>query len=310
MNIDSAGWSGLNVLVTGATGFVGRNIVPRLVEAGARVHATFRSAPAQSSTDVHWVSLDLDDVDMLRATVGAIQPDVVLHLGGRVNGAVDPGLVGPTFQSLLASSVALLSAAQSGDVGRLVLVGSTDEPLAGEVPASPYGAAKGAMTVYAKFVAEAFSAPVISVRPAETFGPGQSAGKLLPYTAATVLRGEIPQLTSGRRRGDWVYVDDVVDGLLTATRLAPDGADLDLGTGVLRSSREVVEALLRALGTDVVPKWGALPDRPTEPERAADVAKTARVLRWRASTTLEEGLRRTAAAARTAASLASNRCAG
>lgn len=93
MNIDSAGWSGLNVLVTGATGFVGRNIVPRLVEAGARVHATFRSAPAQSSTDVHWVSLDLDDVDMLRATVGAIQPDVVLHLGGRVNGAVDPGLV-------------------------------------------------------------------------------------------------------------------------------------------------------------------------------------------------------------------------
>jgi UDP-glucose 4-epimerase len=300
MTIDSTRWAGHSVLVTGATGFVGRTVVPRLVDAGAQVHATSRTPPPQSSA-VHWITLDLDDVDALRATVRGIRPDVVLHLGGRVSGAVDPGLVAPTFRSLLASSVALLSAAQSGDVGRLVLVGTTDEPRAGEVPASPYSAAKGAMTAYAKLFAEAFSAPVISVRPAETFGPGQSAGKLLPYTAATVLRGEIPQLSSGRRRGDWVYIDDVVDGLLEATANAPDGADLDLGTGVLRTNREVVEELLRALGSDVVPNWGALPDRPTEPEHAADVEHTAAVLGWRARVSLQDGLRRTAAAARASA---------
>jgi UDP-glucose 4-epimerase len=162
----------------------------------------------------------------------------------------------PTFGTLLASSVALLSAVQDGDVGRLVLVGSTDEPCAGGTPASPYSAAKAAMTAYAKLYAEAFAAPVVCVRPSETFGPGQAPTKLLPYAAAAVLRGERPRLTSGTRRGDWIYVDDVVDGLLAAARDAPDGAEVDLGTGRLRSNREVVEGLLAALGTDVRPLWG------------------------------------------------------
>ncbi|MDN5750691.1 MAG: NAD-dependent epimerase/dehydratase family protein, partial [Pseudonocardia sp.] len=62
---------------------------------------------------------------------------------------------------------------------------------------------------------------MVIVRPAETFGPGQAAGKLLPYAAACALRGEAPRLSSGRRRGDWVFVDDVVDGMLSATRRAP-----------------------------------------------------------------------------------------
>lgn len=205
-------------------------------------------------------------------TAAAVRPETVFHLGGRVSGAVDPALVAPTFRSLLASSVALLAAAEAGRIGRLVLIGSTDEPHGDEVPASPYGAAKGAVTSYSRMFADAFATPVVIVRPAETFGPGQAAGKLLPYAAACALRGEAPRLSSGRRRGDWVFVDDVVDGLL------------------------------RALGSDVEPSWGALPDRPAEPEHVADVEHTARVIGWRAHTPLEEGLRRVGDAARRAPS--------
>jgi len=110
-------------------------------------------------------------------------------------------------------------------------------------------------------------------------------------------------VSSGRVRGDWVYVDDVVAGMLAAARSAPDGADLDLGTGVLRLSRGVVEGLVRALGSDIVPRWGALPDRPGEPERPADVAHAARLIGWRSTVSLVEGLRRTAATARQSAPL-------
>lgn len=250
--------------------------------------------------------LELSDVDSLSAAVATMRPDVVFHLGGRVSGAVDPKLVGPTFGSLLASSIALLSAAETGQVGRLVLLGSTDEPETGGQPASPYGAAKGAMTAYARLFVSAFAAPVVCVRPAETFGPGQAPGKLLPYVAASALRGERPRLSSGRRRGDWVFVDDVVDGLMAAARAAPDGADLDLGTGVLRSNRTMVQGLLKALGSDIVPEWGALPDRPHEPERVADVDRTAHVIGWSPTVSVGDGLRRTADAAR-AQMLASRR---
>lgn len=286
------------VLVTGATGFLGRHLVPRLATAGAGVYATTRTSVPAVAGPVQWLPLDLTDDSALRTAVRAVGPDLVIHLGGRVSAAVDPGLVGPTFSTLLSSSITLLAAAQSGEIGRLVLVGSTDEPRPGDTPASPYGAAKGAMTAYAKLYAEAFAAPVVCVRPSATYGPGQSPTKLLPYCAACVLRGERPRLSSGTRRDDWIYVDDVIDGLLVAGAHAPAGVDLDLGTGMLHRNRDVVEGLLRALGSEVAPLWGALPDRPHEPERAADVERTRRVLGWRPRVGLGEGLRRTAAAAR------------
>lgn len=293
-----AGWEGERVLVTGAAGFLGRHLARRLVRAGALVHGTIRTSSRPEDSDgVRWVPLDLGNADALGAAVAVLRPDVAVHLGGRVSAAVTPDLVRPTFDTLLASSIVLLTAAQSGDIGRLVLVGSTDEPLPGERPASPYGAAKSAMCAYAQLHASAFGTPVVTARPSETYGPGQAPTKLLPYVAAAALRGERPRLTSGRRRGDWVFVDDVVDGLLVAAREAPNGVELDLGGGVLRSTREIVHGLLRALGTDVEPEFGALPDRPTEPERAADVDRTERVIGWRATTSLDEGMRRTAAAA-------------
>lgn len=287
-------WKTRNVLITGATGFVGRHLLQRLLKAGSNVHATTRARMPAPQTSVHWIPLDLTNSDALFTAVEVIQPDLVVHLGGRVSGAVDPNLVEPTFRTLLTSSVALLAAAKAGSIGRLVLIGSADEARLGEAPGSPYGAAKAAMTAYAKMYAEAFSAPVICVRLTDTFGPGQAPQKLLPYTAAAVLRGERPRLASGVRKADWIYIDDVVEGLLTAASDAPDGAELDLGTGVLRSNRAMVEGLLRELHSDIEPLWGTLPDRPGEPERAANLAETMKILRWRPKISLGEGLRRTA----------------
>lgn len=291
-------WRGKRVLVTGGTGFLGAHVVDRLAALGAETHATARDRCPPSRHGVRWSVLDLGDAAAVAAVAADMQCDVVLHLGGRVSAAVDPGLVAPTFRSLLASSVSFLEATEAGQIGRLVLVGSTDEPRGSAAPTSPYSAAKGAVSSYARFFAASFGTPVVVVRPSETFGPGQAAAKLLPYVAASALRGDAPRLSSGRRRGDWVYVDDVVDGMLAAALHAPDGAELDFGTGILHSNRQLVEGLLQALGTDVAPVWGALPDRPAEPEHSADVEHTMRVLGWRSRVSLQEGLRRTADAAR------------
>lgn len=293
-------WAGTTVMVTGAAGFLGRHVTDRLLADGARVVGTGRG-PRAGTDGIEWLVVDLADPLELAAAVGSVSPDVVVHLGGRVSGAVDPRLVPATFSTHLVSSIALLDAAREGRTGRVVLVGSTDEPRRGETPSSPYAAAKSAMTGYAQLYAGAFDAPVVQVRPSDTFGPGQAPTKLLPYVAASVLRGRRPQLSHCRRRSDWVYVDDVVDGLLVAARAAPDGAELDLGTGTLRTGREMVQALLAELGTGVEPDWGAQPDRADEPERAADVEHTAQVLGWRARTPVAEGVRRTAAAARAGA---------
>lgn len=93
-------------------------------------------------------------------------------------------------------------------------------------------------------------------------------------------------------------MDDVVEGLLAAASDAPSGAEIDLGSGVLRPDREVVRGLLAALGSDIEPVWGALPDRAVQQCRAADIGQAGHLLGWSACISLAEGLRRTAAAAR------------
>ena len=98
--------------------------------------------------------VDLNDADELCAAVDETRPDVVLHFGGYVSAAIDPAVVVPTFTTLLTSSVALLTAADQGRMGRLVLIGSVDEPRNGRAPISPYGAAKAGLNHMTRSLAE------------------------------------------------------------------------------------------------------------------------------------------------------------
>jgi nucleoside-diphosphate-sugar epimerase len=127
------------------------------------------------------------------------------------------------------------------------------------------------------------------------YGPAQQdRTKLLPYVIGRVLRGETPDITSGRRLIDWVYVDDVAYGLARMA-LAPDiaGRTVDLGSGVLISTAELVEKVCGLMEGSVRPRFGTIPDRPMEPTRIARTDETFRLLGWSPQTSLEEGLRRT-----------------
>lgn len=93
---------------------------------------------------------------------------------------------------------------------------------------------------------------------------------------------------------DWVYVDDVVGAHLEAAQ-APKavGRIVDVGSGTRVTIREVVERIARLTNTNVVPLFGALPDRPLETAPVADAEEAHKLLGWRSTTDLEEGLRRT-----------------
>jgi len=197
--------------------------------------------------------------------------------------------------------VNLLTAVAECGCGRVVLVGSLTEPHGPEatIPGSPYVAAKWAATTYGQMFHTLYDTPAVIVRPGMTYGPGQDPQKLIPYVVRALLRGEPPHLTDGKLLADWVYIDDMVGGLLQAT-IVPrlEGEVLDLGCGTLTSVRDMVRQIIQLLETTVEPEWGALPDRPREHVRAADVVRTEEILHWRATTSLESGLRKTIAALR------------
>ncbi len=290
--------AGRQVLVTGASGFIGAHLCRKLEQVGADVHATSRSR--QSGSDgLTWHQLDLADAGEVGDLVDKVRPEIVYHLASHVAGARDVELVAPTFEANLASTVHLLTAVQRHGCRRFVQVGSLEEPEPGEplaVPSSPYAAAKMAASAYARMFHALYGTPVVLARLFMVYGPAQKdLRKLIPYLILELLRGRQPKLSSGGREVDWIYVEDVVDGLiLAAERDGNEGRRVDLGSGRLVTIRRVVETLYRRLAPGELPPFGSLPDRAMEQVRSARSAESYDRLGWRPRTSLEVGLAATA----------------
>ena len=286
---------GQKALVTGASGFIGRHLCRRLEQAGVEVHALSRNRQTASTNTVRWWQGDMGDTATAQYLFSTIEPDTVFHLASHVTGSRDLAIVAPTFHSNLLSTVNLLTAATAAGCRRVVLVGSLEEPEENgtdTAPCSPYAAAKWASTAYGRMFHNLYQTPVVIARVFMTYGPGvQDQRKLIPYVISSLLRGEAPKLMSGQRMIDWVYVEDVVDGLLAAAQRANvEGCTVDLGSGTLVSVRSVVEQIVTLLDASVAPVFGAHADRPFERERVANIDHTYAKLGWKSSTTLKDGL--------------------
>jgi nucleoside-diphosphate-sugar epimerase len=288
---------GCKILITGASGFLGSHLASRLCENGADVHAVSRSQRQMQANGPRWWHGDMAEIATVRELFHEVKPDVVFHLSGLATARPDRDLVLPTFHSLLVSTVNILMAAAESRSRRIVLAASLTEPQSGDsefTPGSPYAAAKWASGAYGRMFHGLYNVPIVLVRPFMTYGPGQDESKLIPYVVLSLLKGEAPKLASGQQEIDWIYVDDVMDGFLAAAS-APeiDGQTIDLGSGVLVPIRAVVGHLVQLMDAKVEPLFHALPDRPYEPVRMANIADAYAKLGWKPRTSLEEGLKRT-----------------
>jgi len=297
-------WTEKRVLVTGATGFIGQRLVRRLVEAGARIYAGV--APdgrpervARLSAQAQRLIFDIRDAGAVQAAVAETAPQIVFHLAAV--GVTNPG-VNPVLALAVnaGGTLHLLEPLQGQDVRRVVLVGTCYEYGAREAaegldPFNAYAASKVAAWAFGRMYWRAHGLPVVTVRPFQVYGPGQPDHTLVPAAIRAALAGVDFPMTPGGQERDFIYVNDVLEGMLVAAE-APgvEGHSFDLGTGQAHTVRQVVERIWAMTGArgHILP--GALPYRTGEVMRlAADADRTARLTGWRARVGLEEGLERT-----------------
>ncbi|MBW1745732.1 MAG: NAD(P)-dependent oxidoreductase [Deltaproteobacteria bacterium] len=293
--MNSFNFSGKKILVTGASGFIGSHLCRRLRDSGATVHGISRTVQSSNEACSHWGQGDLADIEVVRDLLRTVEPDIVFHLASHVVGARNLALVLPTFNSNLVSTINLLTVATETNIDRIVLIGSLEEPEQSDtyvVPSSPYAASKWAGSGYARMFHELYQTPVTIARLFMVYGPAQQdLRKLIPYVTLSLLRKQPPKLTSGMRQIDWIYVGDVVDGLLAMVQ-APNikGSTIDLGSGVLVPIRTVVQKLINITDSDVEPALGNVSDRPMEQVRVANIADTYAKIGWKPTTSLDKGL--------------------
>ncbi|MEN9562941.1 MAG: hypothetical protein RIR73_1185 [Chloroflexota bacterium] len=286
------------ILITGAGGFVGLHLCEALAGLGADVHALSRNAEKRNfPVGVKPHSVDLRDIESVKACLEHVKPDIVFHLAGLVNTRQHLDLVLPTLKNNLIGSVNLFVALSEGSVDRVVVVGSSEEPAAGRLGAvanSPYAAAKEAETDYAWMFHNIFSLPVVLARPFMSYGPRQPIEKIIPYVITRLLSGEEPAISSGRRVCDLIYVQDLVMGLiLSGFKPGLTGATIDLGVGIGVTIRDAVNVISELIDVPVKPNFGAIPDRLYEEPQIADGEGTFRQIGYRPHWSLYEGIKTT-----------------
>lgn len=299
MPVSHSGLPGLKILVTGARGFIGSRLYHYLCETGAEVYSVSRSLQSPHEDGVRVWQGDLTDNATVRNLFRVVKPDIIFHMAGWAVGSRDLSLVLPTLQSNLVTAVNVLTAATEIGCQRIVFPASLEEPDSdvNSIPSSPYAAAKWASSAYARMFYQLYQTPVVVARVFLTYGPGpERQNKVIPYVIRSLLQGEPPKLTSGQRLVDWIYIDDVVSGLIAAAQ-APgvEGDTIDLGSGVLVSIQSAVQQIVRLVGSGIEPILGALPDRTFEQVKMADTASAYTKLRWQPLTSLEKGLECTVA---------------
>lgn len=282
-------------LVTGVSGFIGRAVCEKLLAAGAIVHGTSRRDVTLAARNWSHSLADLTVASAVDELFASVRPEFVIHLAGCVTGRREVEWVRATLAGNLLASVNILVAAQNSDTIKCVLAGSLEEPGDDEtlpVPASPYAASKWSASGYARMMHALYGLKVAVARIFMVYGPGQEdLKKLVPYVCLAAAAGEAPKLMSGARPVDWLYIDDVAAGLIRMAHAGPDdGTHVDLGSGRLVTTGEVAVRLCRIANTGVEPELGALPDRPMEQVRVANVAATLAKTGWSVATDLEVGL--------------------
>jgi nucleoside-diphosphate-sugar epimerase len=283
----------MHYLVTGATGFIGSHLTRRLVQAGEQVSVLVPSGVDRSALKGVLEQVELHEVDLRTAgavarAIDTLDPSFVFHLAAA--GVTDPFLSpDEAIRTNVYGTIHLLRAIK----GRArVIVMRTP----GEIEAlNVYAASKAAAWQFCRMYRRTQGWPIVGAMPFQVYGAGQTSKALIPSAIEAALAGRDFPATSGGQQRDWIYIDDVIDALITlgkANRF--DLETIEIGSGSTLSVREAVERIYDLVGRGGRPLIGALPDRPGEVEiQSADADATAAILGWRAQVSLEAGLRQT-----------------
>jgi nucleoside-diphosphate-sugar epimerase len=299
----------VRALVTGAAGFVGANLVRRLLADGHEVHVLVRPTSdrwrlAGIAADVEVEAADLRDADAVAAAFARARPEAVFHLGtrGAYSWQADAAEI---LETNVLGTANVLAACAGREIAALVNTGSSSEygfkdhaAVESErlEPTSVYGVAKAAATLLCTAVARERALPVTTLRLYSVYGPWEEPGRFVPALAEAALRGTLPTLASPSVARDFVWVGDVVDAYLLAASAPGAGEIYNVGSGRQTTLAEAVDAARRVLGVTGEPTWGSMADRSWDTDVwLADVSKIERWLGWRAAVGFDDGLARTAA---------------
>ena len=299
----------MRVLITGATGFVGSNLTRRLHAQGEEIAVLMR---LQSSSDrvadiirdLKIFKGDVSDASKVRRAMSTFRPNLVYHIAaaGASPGHNDNDRTIMLKSNFLGSWNVVCSAQEVG-VKRVIYTGTSgvykdsNAPISENdtlAPKTMYAVSKIAAWFLSEAVLRDTRTSIVNIRLFTPFGPWEEQTRLIPYVINKAINNEPILLTSGKQARDFIYVDDVVDALIAAGNSDCDSQIINIGSGKVVTIKDVVNIIIKLVGSKSETLFGALPHRKNEIwEVCANVERAMSVLDWIPQTSLIDGLQKT-----------------
>ena len=296
------------IMVTGGAGFIGSHIVDRYINEGNEVIiiddlSTGKKENINPQARFHHI--DIRDKGM-EAIFEKERPEIVNHHAAQMD--VRRSTENPAFDAdvNIIGTINLLENSVKYGVKKFIFASSggaiygeqKDFPAGEEhqqFPLSPYGVSKLAGEKYIHYYSKNFGLRYISLRYSNVYGPRQNpegeAGVVAIFIGR-LLKGKEPVINGdGEQTRDYVYVDDVVEANISATRSETEGS-FNIGTGIETSVNKILSNLIDITKVDIKGMHGP-PKKGEQRISVLDCSKAIKSLGWKPKVTLEDGLRRT-----------------
>ncbi len=303
----------MRILVTGGAGFIGSQLVERLLAEGHEVAIVDdfndfydpgikRANISAVAKDVAVHDVDLRDGKKVAALFQKEKFDTIFHLAARAG--VRPSIQQPQlyYDTNVAGTLHLLEGARTTGIGRFIFVSSSsvygaakkvpfseDEHLTQTL--SPYAATKIAGEFLCSTYSHLYKLRIVALRYFTVYGARQRPDLAIHQFTRKIQAGEpIDQFGDGTTRRDYTYIDDIIQGTMAALKY--DGPMFDifnLGESETIQLKDLILAIEEALGKKA--KINRLPEQPGDmPLTCADISKARKLLGYDPKTKFEDGL--------------------
>jgi len=290
------------ILLTGATGFIGRYCLQFLLAANKfEIHAVSSNEQQKNGLDLHWHQADLLDSGQVSKLIARVKPSHLLHLAW----FTVPGKYWNSTENIrwVQASLGLLHAFSLHGGQRVVMAGTCaeydwnygycSENITPLVPTTLYGTCKHSLQRMLEVFSQQTKLSSSWGRIFFPYGPHEHPEKLVSSVIRSLMHDEPARCTHGNQIRDYLYVQDVAEAFITLIESNVEGP-VNIASGHPIALKEIVNRIGKKLNKKGLVKLGAKPDVAGEPNLVVgDINRLSNEAGWRPKFDLDSGLAET-----------------